>query len=90
MGDPLVHPRRDARDRRALVVAELLRMGWSPQSIGECVKIADAGGSVVDAMAALRKPSLRASPAAPPKQEDGPASGALDERAGARREADQP
>lgn len=42
------------RDRRAATIAELLRMGHDPKKVSAAVKIADAGGSVYDAMEALR------------------------------------
>jgi hypothetical protein len=42
------------RDGRAVVVAELLRLGHDPKKVSAAVKIADAGGSLYEAMAALR------------------------------------
>ncbi len=44
----------EKRDARALVVAELLRMGHDPKKVSAAVKITDAGGSIYDAMEALR------------------------------------
>lgn len=46
--------RQSRRNQRAIVVAELLRMGYDPQKVSEALKITDAGGSVCDAMEALR------------------------------------
>ena len=41
---------------RAIAVAQLLRSGYSAQQVSKALKITDAGGTVQDAMAALREP----------------------------------
>lgn len=45
---------RSARDGRALVIANLLRSGWTGQEVSVGLKIIDAGGGVELAMAAMR------------------------------------
>ena len=42
-----------ARDRRAWIIAEFLRMGHDPLKVGQAIRVVDAGGSVED-LAALR------------------------------------
>jgi hypothetical protein len=45
---------RRKRDQRAATIVELLRLGHDPKKVSAAVEIADAGGSVYDAMEALR------------------------------------
>jgi hypothetical protein len=45
---------RAQRDARAETIVALLRLGHAPEKVSAAVKIADAGGSVYDAMEALR------------------------------------
>ncbi len=45
---------KDRRDARAAVIAELLRLGHPPAKVIAAVKIADVGGSLSDAMEALK------------------------------------
>ena len=43
----------DARDRRAIAVAELLRSGWTGTEVSAGLKVIDAGGGVALAMEAM-------------------------------------
>ena len=45
---------REARDRRALAVAELLRSGWTAKEVGAGMRVIDAGGGVELAMQTMR------------------------------------
>lgn len=45
----------DPRLKRAATITELLRLGHDPGRVAAAVNIADAGGSVYDAMAALNR-----------------------------------
>lgn len=42
---------------RAIAVAELLRQGYTGQQVSEMLKVTDRGGSMQEAMDALRGPS---------------------------------
>jgi hypothetical protein len=57
---------RERRDARALVVAELLRLGWTGRQVSVGIKIIDAGGSVSDALTAMRESRLRTKATAEP------------------------
>lgn len=70
MGEP-VDAELSERDSRAYIVASLLRHGWSGQAVSRALKVIDAGGSVEQAMAALREESVPTIVAESVRSEDG-------------------
>jgi len=62
---------RRARDGRALMVADLLRSGWTGQEVSVGLKVIDAGGGVALAMSAMREAQRERREATPPARSVG-------------------